>query len=300
MSALLLLVACLLLGFLTARMARPPAALAQSLHWWVLNVAFSALVLHLMPTLEFDWQFWFLAASMWLVFLGAWGTFAMLGRVLHWPRARVGVLALAGGFGATAFIGFPIIEALHGREALKLALVADQLGGFLAVTIGGTLVAALYSGRSPSPAAIARRVLTFPPLISLAVGAIVGVAGGWPDAVDAILDRIGATLIPMALFSVGLQLRLEFRAGQIAALGLALGYKLALAPLVIYLAGLAAGVSDGILTVAVLEAAMAPQVTATLLAEQNDLEPQLAVAILGVGIASSLVTVPLVNLLLIQ
>ena len=298
MSALLLLVACLMLGFMVARLARPPPTLAQSLNWWVLNIAFSALVLHLMPTLSFDWQFWFLAASMWLVFLGAWGIFALLGRALHWPRARVGVLTLAGGFGATAFIGFPIIEALHGQEALQLALVADQLGGFLAVTIGGTLVAALYSGRSSSPAAIARRVLTFPPLISLGVGAIVGVAGGWPDAVDAILDRLGSTLIPMALFSIGLQLRLEFRAGQVAALGLALGYKLALAPLLIYLAGVAAGVSDRILTVAVLEAAMAPQVTATLLAEQNELEPQLAVAILGIGIVSSFVTVPFVNYLI--
>jgi predicted permease len=70
--------------------------------------------------------------------------------------------------------------------------------------------------------------------------------------------------------------------------------------LVIYFAGLAAGVSDRILTVAVLEAAMAPQVTATLLAEQNDLEPQLAVTILGIGIASSFVTVPLVNYLMSQ
>jgi predicted permease len=298
MSALLLLVACLLLGVLIARTARPPAALAHSLNWWVLNVAFSALVLHLTPSLRFDWQLWFLAASMWLVFLGAWALFATLGRVLKWPRARVGALTLASGFGATAFIGFPMVETLRGQDALKLAVVADQLGCFLAVAVGGTMIAALYSGRSAQPAAIARRVLTFPPLISLGVGAMVGVAGGWPDAVDAILERVGATLIPLALFSVGLQLRLQFQSGQLGALGLALGYKLALAPLFIWLAGLAIGVSDGILTVAVLEAAMAPQITATILAEQSDLEPQLGATVLGIGMALSLVTAPFVNYLL--
>src|SRR5262249_52678601 len=159
------------------------------------------------------------------------------------------------------------------QEALKLALIADQLGCFLAVAVGGVIVAALYSGRSSDPAAIARRVLTFPPLVSLAVGAIVGVAGGWPEPARAILQRLGATLIPMALFSIGLQLRLQFQAGQLGAVALALGYKLALAPLAIWLAGLAIGVADDIRTVAVLEAAMAPQITATILAEQNDLEP---------------------------
>jgi len=63
MSALLLLVACLVLGVLVARIAHPPATLSQGLNWWVINIALSALVLHLIPTLRFDWQFWFLHAS---------------------------------------------------------------------------------------------------------------------------------------------------------------------------------------------------------------------------------------------
>ena len=92
MSALLLLVACLVLGVLVARFAQPPATLSQGLNWWVINVALSALVLHLIPTLSFDWQFWFLSVSQWVVFLGAWAVFATLGRTLHWSRARIDVV----------------------------------------------------------------------------------------------------------------------------------------------------------------------------------------------------------------
>jgi len=298
MSALLLLVACLVLGVLVARIANPPAALPQSLNWWVINVALSALVLHLIPTLQFDWQFWFLSASQWLVFLGAWAVFASLGRVLRWTRARIGALTLVCGLGNTAFIGFPMIEALHGREGVKLALVADQLGCFLALAIGGTIVAALYSGKSASASAVTRKVLTFPPFISLLVGAVAGLLGGWPQPVDAIFDRLGATLVPLTLFSVGLQFRLQFQRGQGAAVLLALGWKLLLAPLAIWLAGLAIGVSDAILTIAVLESAMAPMISAAILAEQNDLEPQLANTVLGFGIVLSLVTVPLADYLL--
>ena len=113
MPALLLLVACLVLGALVARIAHPPATLPQGLNWWVINVALSALVLHLIPTLRFDWEFWFLIASMWFVFLGAWAVFATLGRALQWSRARIGALTLVGGLGNTSFIGFPMIEALR-------------------------------------------------------------------------------------------------------------------------------------------------------------------------------------------
>jgi hypothetical protein len=298
MSALLLLVVCLVLGVLVARIAHPPATLAQGLNWWVINVALSALVLHLIPTLSFDWQFWFLSASMWIVFLGAWAVFAALGRALHWSRARIGALALVCGLGNTAFIGFPMIEALRGREGVKLALVADQLGCFLALAIGGTIVAALYSGKSASAKAVTRRVLTFPPFVSLVVGIVAALLGGWPQPVDAILDRLSATLVPIALFSVGLQFRLQFQRGQSAAVLLALGWKLALAPLLVWVIGLAMGVSDAILTVAVLESAMAPMVSAAILAEQHDLEPQLANTVLGIGIVLSLVTVPLADALL--
>ncbi len=298
MSALLLLVACLVLGALVARIVHPPATLSQGLNWWVINVALSALVLHLIPTLRFDWQFWFLAASMCLVFLGAWALFETLGRMLHWTRARIGALTLVCGLGNTAFIGFPMIEALRGREGLKLALVADQLGCFLALAIGGTIVAALYSGKSTRAADVARKVVTFPPFVSLVVGIVAALLGGWPQPVDDIFERLGATLVPIALFCVGLQFRLQFQRGQAAAVLLALGWKLALAPLLVWLGGLAIGVSSAILTIAVLESAMAPMISATILAEQNDLEPQLANTVLGIGIVLSLATVPLANYLL--
>jgi malate permease and related proteins len=298
MSALLLLVACLVLGALVARIVHPPPTLSQGLNWWVINIALSALVLHLIPTLRFDGEFWFLVAAMWLVFLGAWALFATLGRALHWSRARIGALTLVCGLGNTSFIGFPMIEALHGREGVKLALVADQLGCFLALAIGGTIVAALYSGKSASAAEVTRKVLLFPPFVSLVVGIGAALLGGWPEPVDAIFDRVGATLVPIALFSVGLQFRLQFQRDRATALLLGLGWKLALAPLLIWLGGLAIGVSGAILTIAVLQSAMAPMISATILAEQNDLEPQLANSVLGIGIVLSLLTVPVADYLL--
>jgi malate permease and related proteins len=298
MSALLLLLLCLALGFLVARIGNAPPTLPQGLNWWVLNVAFSALVLHLVPQLRFEWHLWFLAASMWFVFLGAWGFFTVVGRALHWSRARIGALTLVCGLGNTSFVGLPLIEALRGPESLKLALIADQAGTFLMLAIGGTLVAASYSERAESATTVrdvARKVLLFPPFVSLLVGSLVGAGGGWPTQLDGILARIGDTLVPIALFSVGLQLKLTFSRAQLSAICLGLGWKLALVPALVYLLGIASAIGGSVLAIGVLQSAMAPMISAAILADQYDLEPQLANTVLGAGILLSFLTVPCVN-----
>lgn len=298
MSAITLLILCLVLGVIVARLVNPSPVLAHSLNWWVLNIALPALVLHLIPQLELEAHLWFLIVAMWLVFLGAWVFMTMAGRTLQWPRERIGALTLVCGLGNTAFIGFPLIEALRGQEGLKLALVADQAGCFIALAVGGTIVAATYSGRQATPLGIARKVMLFPPFLSLIAAIIVSAAGGWPEVLDESLARIGATLVPLALFSVGLQLRLRLERGQNAAVIAALAWKLALAPLLVWTVGAAFAVSSPVLTIAVLESSMAPMVSAAILAQQHDLEPALANAVLGLGVLLSFLTVPLTNVLL--
>jgi malate permease and related proteins len=296
-SSLLLLVICLALGVVVAQLVKPPASLSQSLNWWVINIALSALVLHLIPTLQFDRHLWFLAAAMWVVFVSSWAFFALIGRWLHWPRARIGALVLVGGL-VNSLVGFPIIEALHGQEGLKLAIVADQAGASIAMAVGGSLAAAFYSGNRVQPKVIARKVLLFPPFIALFVGIAAATFGGWPASIEPVLQRIGSTLVPIALFSVGLQLRLSFGDGQLAAVSLGLAWKLAAAPLIVYGLGTALGVGGMILTIAVLQAAMAPMISAAILAAQNNLDASVANATLGIGILLSLVTVPLTDKLL--
>lgn len=298
MSALLLLFFCLAMGIAVTRYARPPAGLAQNLNWWVLNIALPALVLDLIPRIRFDPHLWFLVATMWLLFIGSWLLFALLGPRLGWSRGRIGALILVGGLGNTSFMGYPMIEALRGKEGLGLAVIADQVGNFVALAVGGVAVTAVYAGRTLMPAEVLRRILLFPSFLALVGGIIAGALGGWPEPVHLVLERIGASLTPLALFSVGLQFRLHLGRSQLGALGMGLGWKMFAAPLLCWLLGIATGVGGLVLTVGVLQAAMAPMISAAILAEQYEMEPELANTVLGAGILLSLVTVPLANLLL--
>lgn len=298
MSALLILFLCLALGILCRRYAPLPDGIVPGINWWVLNIALPALVLALVPHVTIDTRLWFPVVGMYVTFFGAWALFAMLGKIFGWSPRRVGCLALVCGLGNTSFMGYPLVEALHGKEGLSVAVIADQLGCFPMLAAGGIVVASLYSGQGASASAIARRVFTFPAFIALLAGVVIGLAGGLPPALEKPLLQIGQTLTPLALFSVGLQFRLHLRREQVGALAAGLGWKLFLAPLLVLGLGVAAGVSGLTLTVGVLQAAMAPMISAAILADQYDLEPQLANTVLGAGILLSLVTIPLGNVLL--
>jgi predicted permease len=294
-ESFLLLLVCLALGVLIARYAHPPIGLATGLNWWLINIALPAMVVQLVPRLHFDLHLLYLAVSQWLVFIAAWLLFAMLGRRLQWTRARIGALTLVAGLGNTSFIGYPLIEALRGQEGLAYAVIADQGGCFIALAVGGIIVASVYSGQTPRPAQIVRRVLLFPAFCALIGGIVVGALGGWPPLADALIGRIAGTLTPIALFAVGLRFRLHLGREQIVAVGCGLVYKLALIPALVLGIGLLGGVRGLPLTVAVLQAAMAPMVSATILADQYKLDPPVANTLLGAGTLLAFVSVPLWN-----
>jgi malate permease and related proteins len=285
-------------GIAVKRWGKPPAGIVPGINWWVINVAVPALVLDLIPHVKFNTQLWFPVAAMLLVFFGAWLLFALIGARLGWSRQRIGAMTIVCGLGNTAFMGYPMMLALHGQAGLSLAVVADQLGTFPLLASAAVMVASIYAGRSASVGMIARRMVTFPAFIALIIGIVAGFMGGLPGVLHGVLAPLGATLTPLALFSVGMQFRFGLEKGQLSALGLGLSWKLLIAPCLCWLMGHSWGVGGLVLTAGVLQAAMAPMISAAILADEYKLDPQLANSILSAGILLSLVTIPLGNQLL--
>ncbi|HET7370898.1 MAG TPA: AEC family transporter [Gammaproteobacteria bacterium] len=299
MSALLMLFGCLVLGVLVARFARPPANMVAGLNWWVLRIALPALVLELIPGLGFDPNLWYPPAVLWLGFLGAWLVFGLLGPRLGWSRGRTGAVILVCGLGNTTFLGYPLIETLVGHDAMGVAVVADQLGSFPVLISLAVVIASLYAGRTPHPGLIVKRIFTFPAFLALLLGIAINIAGGWPQVVSDALAPIAVTLTPVALFSVGLQFKLNLGNRQmLGAACLGWCWKLLAAPALAFAVGVLAGIEGTIFQVGVLQAGMAPMVSATILANEYELDPPLANSILGVGIVLSLASVPLIDALI--
>lgn len=298
MSAFALLLLCLGLGALMARSQRFPRQSPAVLNAWILNIALPALVLIEIPRLQWSADLWFPILAPWVVMIGAMLLFGWLGARLGWERSLIGCVILVCGLGNTAFLGLPMIQALRGPEALATAVIADQLGSFLALSTLGMWVAARYSGADARGGELLLRVLRFPPFIALIAGFVVAGLGGWAPAAELVLARLAETLAPLALFSVGMQFRLRALRESQQAAALGLGWKLLLAPAI--LAGLAwsLDLAAASSSVGVLQAAMAPMITAGILASEHDLKPALASALVSLGILLSFVSVPLWHLLL--
>lgn len=290
MNNLLLLILCFIAGMLLRRFRRMPDNAPATLNSFIIHISLPALALLYIHGMHISGAVLLVAAMPWLVFGLAAGFFWLLGRWLHLPRATVGALMLVGGLGNTSFFGVPMVEAFYGKEGIATAIIVDQLGSFFALSVLGITVAGVYSSGRPTAAEIIRRIAVFPPFIALVI-ALLLIPVEYADWFSLLLKRLGDTLAPMALLSVGMQLRMGHIAEHKRNLALGLAFKLLLAPLAIYLLYVQLlGAHGQAMQVTLFEAAMPPMITAAIVASEHDLDPPLANLLVAVGLILSFFT----------
>lgn len=287
-----LLALCFALGMVLRRAGRLPAETPAVLNGYIVHVSLPALTLHHLRHLSFDASVAAPLAMAWVLFAAGVAFFLAAQRLFRWPAATTGALILTGALGNTSFVGLPMIECFFGREHVGLGILIDQLGTYVVLSTVGLLIAATFSAGELSVRAVARRMFTFPPFLAVLV-ALASAPLPLPEWVDGLFARLGDTLAPLALLSVGYQLRLGAVRSRWRPLFAGLGYKLVVGPLTVF--AVFAGFYDlgnPALQVAIFEAAMAPMIGGAIVATQHKLDPELGTLMLGVGIPLSFLTLP--------
>jgi predicted permease len=290
----ILMIACFLIGMVLRRSGRLPTNAHAALNGFVIHISLPALTLLYVHALRVNAGLLVPIAMAWVMFGVGFLVFRALGRVFTLPRETVGALILTGSLANTSFIGLPMIETYYGPQSLGLGILIDQMGTYLVLSTFGLLVAALYGhGAGLSARSVARRLLTFAPFVALVV-AVLLIPVTYPAWLDSLLRRLGATLVPLALVSVGYQIQWSAVRGKLRELGMGLGFKLVAGPAVVALlfAG-AFGARGETIQITIFEAAMAPQIGAAIVAVEHDLDPALVTLMVGIGIPLSFLTVPL-------
>lgn len=293
MDNLILLAGCLLTGILLQYVRVFPANSHQVLNAFVIYISIPAVALYYIPNIAISHELLFPVGVGWICFAASFLFFAGLGKIFGWSRKLTGCLILTGGLGNTSFVGFPIIHALYGEEGLQTAVLVDQPGTFVVMSTLGITVAAIYSKGRPDATAIAKKVLFFPPFIAFALACIINLAGWqFSEELQSVFGKMGATVTPLALVSVGLQLKIRKKSAHWKFLGLGLLYKLALAPaLLLLLYVVVLGGSGQVVQVSIIEAAMAPMITGAIIASTHGLKPKLSSMMIGIGIPLSFLTI---------
>tara|TARA_R110002126_G_scaffold289659_1_gene445142 strand:- start:12166 stop:13071 length:906 start_codon:yes stop_codon:yes gene_type:complete len=288
-----LILFCLAIGVLLRWSGRLPDAAPKVLGGWVINVALPAAALRSVHDVTFDADWWLAAATPWIGVAFAIIILVPIGRSLNWSRQRLGALLLVAGWGNTSFVGIPMITALAGAQWLGLGLVIDLFGSYLALSVVGITIATICSDATFDIRVVMRRIITFPPFIAIIV-AITTNHLDRPVFIDDVVNALAMTLTPLALAAVGFALRLDRISGRLAALGLGLGFRLVVAPFLILVMYLLLGkIGDPAARIAILEMAMPPMLGASIIAMGHDLEPDLVVLMIGLGVPLSMLTAPL-------
>jgi predicted permease len=298
MHSFAILVSCFALGMLLRRSGRMPETAAASLNGFIVHVSLPALTLHTLRHLSLDASMAAPLVMAWLLFAAGTGFFFLAQRTFGWGAPTTGALILTGALGNTSFVGLPMIECFFGREHLGIGILIDQLGTYVVLSTVGLLLAATLSAGELTLRVIARRILCFPPFLAVLL-AFATAPLALPQWVEAALARLGDTLAPLALFSVGYQLRLGALRSRWRPLAAGLGYKLVAGPLLVLLVITSIWGLDGpAARIAVFEAAMAPMIGGAIVAVEHKLDAELATLMLGIGIPLSFLTLPIWSMVL--
>jgi hypothetical protein len=300
LSNLILLFVCLIIGIVLKKSKIIPDNFHTSLNAFVINISLSAFSLYYISKIELNSSVIYPVLVVWIGIFAAILFFAGLGKIFGWKSSLIGALIMCAGFGNTSFVGIPLIQAMYGEEGLKTVMLVDQ-PGFVALSTVGILVANFYSGSKDSLLKHLSKILKFPPFIAFVIALLLNIFSiEIPKDFDEVLMKLGATTVPLALVSVGSQMqwkKIEKKEGFHLFIGLL--FKLVLLPLLILVIYKYIFHQSGdVIDICILEAAMAPMITAAIIASAHDLEPKFCNLMVAVGIPLSILTVGIWHLLL--
>lgn len=285
-----LIIVCIAAGmvFKSTKTIHPDAH--KGINTWIIYLGLPAVSFKYLPKVEWSLEMLFPILSTVLIAFGSWAFMLFYSRMKNYSARSRSTLELGSGYSNTSFIGFPLIAAFYGEQYLSIAIICDQTMFFMLSTMG--IVAAVKGGSRSGKVSsrfILKRLFTFPPFLGC-ISALVLPQLINLDFATPLFDKLAATVIPLALFSVGLQLKFGAWRKLIPQISTSLLYKLILAPVMILVLALIFGIQGDIAKISIFEAAMPTVVTASIIAEQFRLNTKLINLIIGVSITIGFVT----------
>jgi predicted permease len=284
-------------GWLLRATGRLKASDVKPINAIIIYVGLPAFIIRTVHSARLDRDLAVVVAIAWAVFavtlLLAW----LVARMLRLPRVVTGGFLLTAALGNTGYIGYSIVSALLGKQALPHAIFYDVFGTVGALLIVGLAVAEHYAGSAERRKHPLREVLGFPAVIALVIGlASRGIA--IPNVVSGGLDLLANLTVPLIMISVGLSLRMGALRRWALPLAAVVALRLAVAPLLAYALGSVALAGDTrVLALVTLQAGMPAMMLSLVVGARFELDTDFIASAIFVTTAASALSIPLLQLL---
>lgn len=285
-----LIAVCIIAGmvFKATKSIHPDAH--KGINTWILYLALPAVSFKYLPKVHWTTEMLFPIVATFLTSVFCFFFMMFYSKSKGYSRRSRSTLELVSGYSNTSFIGFPLILAFYGESLLSIAIICDQTMFFSLSTMG--IIAAVKGGSKSGKVSaifILKRLITFPPLVgciaALALSQFIDFTLAEP-----FFDKLAATVSPLALFSVGLQLKFSGWKKLIPQMSASMFYKLIVAPAITLGLAFLLGIKGNIAKITIFESAMPTVVTASIIAEQFRLNTKLANLTIGFSIIVGLFT----------
>lgn len=285
----LLIGICLIAGVLVRRYTALPSDAHKGLNTFIIHLALPAVSFKYLPYIQWNTTLLIPALMPVVLWLCAWVYITAYARKAALDKKTTNGLKLTTGLANTSFIGFPMVTAYFGEQALGVAVICDQVSFLLLSTAGLVVALNAADGHQLSASLVVKKVLRFPPFIACILALTI------PRFADIsflnpLFDKLAATIGPLALFSTGLQLKFNDWFKEVKHISVALVYKLLLAPLLIIVALFLLKARGEIAQVTAFEAAMPSFLTAGVIASEYGLNPKLSNLVVGFSILAGFAT----------
>lgn len=290
MTNFLIIGVCLVAGMLFRRSNLLPADAHKGINVWLLYMAMPAVSFKYLPHVKWSMHLLLPVLAPIVVWLGAWLYFRVYSNRANISRSTAAGLTLSGGISNASFLGFPMVAAFFSEKDIAIAVICDQMGFILLSTVGIGLAIGASQAQQLSPKIFFKKILSFPAFwgctLALTVPRFIDIS-----ALDPFFDKMAGTIAPLALFSIGLQLKFKGYKTELKRITVTLLYKLMLAPAIVTLVALAFQLRGIITQVTIFEMAMPPLMSASIIASEYKLNSNLANLVIGIGLVVGIITV---------
>ena len=230
------------------------------------------------------------------------GLTLLLGRIFHVPQNRRGLWAVCTTFPNNGFMGFPIILAILGDEALALAVIMGIPFNILLYTVGVRVLLTDRSAKEGTPQLSLKKTLLTPVNVATALGlAIFLLQIPVPEVISAPIGYLANVATPLSMLIIGMELT-KCSVSKVIRDGNVLTgtfTKLVAAPLICLLPLRVIPLTNSLMIpVILITMAMPTAAVVSALAKQYEVDVELAVEITFMSGLLCMITMPLISLLL--
>jgi predicted permease len=207
-------------------------------------------------------------------------------------QSTQGSLILAAMVGNTGYLGFPITLAMVGKEYFAWALFYDLLGSLFGAYGLGVALAACFGRTVQGHSQIAKAIFINPALWSFGLGLLFRPVP-IPAIMEFCLEKFAWTVVALSLILIGMRLSQLNSWQRLPQAGSSLVIKMLVVPFILGSTLPLFGITGAAAKVIVLQMAMPPAFATLVIAETFNLDRDLAVTALAMGVIGLLVTLPM-------